>query len=463
MTPSRPLDERFADWVDGRLSAAELRALELELERDPELEAAAIRYRQTVESLRAAVRTGPAPQNFADAVLGALAPEPKGHWPRRWLPFLASASAAAALVLLYFVLQQVPPRGEVQQSARAEPAPERLELGRDERAHEGDRSGAAAENSKQREGEESRPAAPASREPGEKGGYVAVGPGAKPELQAGSDQRAAEGRKTEGKETEGKDQDSVRKIAALAEAPLREEEASRELAKLARPGAPGSGGGGGGKAAARDDKVAPPAAPRAGLPADAKPAERQALDEALALLLRPEPGRTAGVKTLDQAAVVSELGELVLVVQEAAAPEAAAGAQTRARTKSAPAPLAAEERAASRRAGIASQPGADAYAWVASLGFAANRLPVDLQELTGAPWVSFDRNARIDAPQLPPGRLFMVQGDRDQIRGFVGALSARVAQQGGTLTPRRLPLPVPAPMQQTKRPEALTFYLLLPQ
>ena len=49
---TRDLDERFADWVDGRLSPEETRLLEVELAADANLRRAAEDYRSTVALLQ---------------------------------------------------------------------------------------------------------------------------------------------------------------------------------------------------------------------------------------------------------------------------------------------------------------------------------------------------------------------------------------------------------------------------
>ena len=112
MTAHRELDERFADWVDGRLSPIEVERLESEMRADPDLARMAAQYRATVDILRSAAPAGPVPRNFIDALMTALpdARDPTGH--RRWFPFLASGLAAAAMFGLYFLLSHVPQRSD---------------------------------------------------------------------------------------------------------------------------------------------------------------------------------------------------------------------------------------------------------------------------------------------------------------------------------------------------------------
>lgn len=108
---TRRLDERFADWVDGRLGAAERAALEAEMARDPELRRAADEYRQGVQLVRSALAPEDMAESIADAVMARVqdrTPRP----PRAWRPYLASLVAAAALVLVFVVLRSIPPAGE---------------------------------------------------------------------------------------------------------------------------------------------------------------------------------------------------------------------------------------------------------------------------------------------------------------------------------------------------------------
>src|SRR5690606_19909409 len=109
--PRRELDERFADWVDGRLRPAERAALEAEMARDPELQRAAEEYRRSVQLLRSALAPGEYGPSIADAVLARVGPAPAAP-PRAWRPYLASAMAAAALVLVFIVIRSIPPAPE---------------------------------------------------------------------------------------------------------------------------------------------------------------------------------------------------------------------------------------------------------------------------------------------------------------------------------------------------------------
>jgi hypothetical protein len=107
------LDERFADWVDGRLRPAERDALEAELARDPALQREAENYRRTVQLLRGALAPEEMGASVADSVMteiGEVARRPLDRRPpRNWRPFLASLVAAAALILVFAVLHLIPP------------------------------------------------------------------------------------------------------------------------------------------------------------------------------------------------------------------------------------------------------------------------------------------------------------------------------------------------------------------
>ena len=107
-SPYGRLDERFADWVDGRLKPSERAALEAEMARDPELHRAADEYRRSVQLVRSALAPGDMGGSLADAVIAQLMPK-ASRPPRAWRPYLASAVAAAALVLVFVVVRTIPP------------------------------------------------------------------------------------------------------------------------------------------------------------------------------------------------------------------------------------------------------------------------------------------------------------------------------------------------------------------
>ncbi len=102
--PHDALDERFADWVDGRLDAQALAELEQEMAQDPELQKAAESYRATVQALQQHLGGEEQPPvDIAQAVGQRLAePQPTRL---RLLPVLASVAVAAAMLLMFLVLQ----------------------------------------------------------------------------------------------------------------------------------------------------------------------------------------------------------------------------------------------------------------------------------------------------------------------------------------------------------------------
>jgi hypothetical protein len=94
------LDERFADWVDGRLSPEELAQLEDELSRDRDLRAAADEYRKLVgvlqSELPAHAELDPPDDLVAQVMKEITPPTPR----RSWIPILGSTMAAAAMFAL---------------------------------------------------------------------------------------------------------------------------------------------------------------------------------------------------------------------------------------------------------------------------------------------------------------------------------------------------------------------------
>jgi len=100
---SDDLDERFADWVDGRLSAEEVAELEEEMAADDELRRRAMAYRDTVATVRSHLHGEDPPADLISSVMAELPGRPG----RRIIPFLASLTAAAAMVILYVVLADV--------------------------------------------------------------------------------------------------------------------------------------------------------------------------------------------------------------------------------------------------------------------------------------------------------------------------------------------------------------------
>ena len=107
----RDVDERLADWVDGRMTERERARFEGELRVNPKLRADLAEYERTVAVMRAALRAPTQPVSVADRVLARLAaPAPAASTPvrrpRQWRGFaplgwsLASAAALMALAVL---------------------------------------------------------------------------------------------------------------------------------------------------------------------------------------------------------------------------------------------------------------------------------------------------------------------------------------------------------------------------
>lgn len=99
MKPRQDQDERFADWVDGRLPAAERERLEREVESDPDLRQRLEDYRATVDWLRSDPGDERAPAGLVDAVMARVDAEGAAS-ERRWLPVLSSMAAAAAITAI---------------------------------------------------------------------------------------------------------------------------------------------------------------------------------------------------------------------------------------------------------------------------------------------------------------------------------------------------------------------------
>ena len=101
------LDERFADWVDGRLSPEAREQLEAELAADPELRAAAESYRDTVSILQQELPSDvdlEPPLDLSSDVMDRIAGDRPRNW---WMPLLGSAAAAAAMIAIFVFLTDV--------------------------------------------------------------------------------------------------------------------------------------------------------------------------------------------------------------------------------------------------------------------------------------------------------------------------------------------------------------------
>jgi hypothetical protein len=107
-TPRREIDERLADWVDGRMSERERERFLAELRVNPQLQRDLEQYERTVGTVRAALRAPIAPSPIADRVFAALARgrEAPVHehprWTRRHVGW-SLASAAALLACAWWI------------------------------------------------------------------------------------------------------------------------------------------------------------------------------------------------------------------------------------------------------------------------------------------------------------------------------------------------------------------------
>jgi hypothetical protein len=135
MSTRRPIDdERIADWVDGRLGERACERFEAELRVNPALRAAAESYRAFVQELRAELGSpadglGDAGPALTDRILDALGPG-AARRPWRPSPLLASLAAAAALVVGFLVIRNLPQAPERLDTA-AEKSDRASELGDD--------------------------------------------------------------------------------------------------------------------------------------------------------------------------------------------------------------------------------------------------------------------------------------------------------------------------------------------
>ncbi len=109
--PEGPLDERLADWVDGRMNPDERAAFEAWLAEDAARMGEAEAYRSAVAAVRGVLRQGPhAPRDFADRVVDAAcagAAETRAAPGARRFAWMASAAAAALLTITFVLVQRL--------------------------------------------------------------------------------------------------------------------------------------------------------------------------------------------------------------------------------------------------------------------------------------------------------------------------------------------------------------------
>ena len=116
MTHDRDVDERLADWVDGRMTERERARFEGELRVNAKLRADLAEYERTVDVLRRALQVPTQPTAVADRVLARIAAGQAAaplvrHSRRGFGPFGWSLFCAAALMLLAVMVDSwsVPP------------------------------------------------------------------------------------------------------------------------------------------------------------------------------------------------------------------------------------------------------------------------------------------------------------------------------------------------------------------
>lgn len=133
------VDERFSDWVDGRMTARDRERFEAEMRVNPGLRERAERFRRTVEDVQQALRSplaGAAPPGLADRVMAALSrgsPAP----PATLSPWrgasaralLLSGVLAASVVGMVTLLSEWRPREPATADSAAAPAASREQAG----------------------------------------------------------------------------------------------------------------------------------------------------------------------------------------------------------------------------------------------------------------------------------------------------------------------------------------------
>lgn len=102
--PGRQIDERLADWVDGRMSERDHERFVAELRVNPKLRQDLEQYERTVATIRSALQAPTRPVQIADRVLDAIragdaaAPRPIARLPRTPRSLVWSLVGAAALL-----------------------------------------------------------------------------------------------------------------------------------------------------------------------------------------------------------------------------------------------------------------------------------------------------------------------------------------------------------------------------
>ncbi|MBK8100856.1 MAG: hypothetical protein IPK26_27530 [Planctomycetes bacterium] len=125
--PFRDVDERLADWVDGRLSSRDRERFEAEMRVSPRLREEAEAYRRSVQAVQAALRASGPRVDLADRVLAKLRERPapavvvRSRAPWRPLPIMASLAAAAAIVISIVAIDAWSPGAPLSKDVAAQP------------------------------------------------------------------------------------------------------------------------------------------------------------------------------------------------------------------------------------------------------------------------------------------------------------------------------------------------------
>lgn len=124
MRDEREIDDRLADWVDGRMSEREHDRFVAELRVNPQLQRDLAEYERTVATVRAALQAPTVRVDLADRVMERIAhggaAEPAPTVRQRPYALVFSCLMAAALLALAFLLDAVPSAGRGEPSSRRE-------------------------------------------------------------------------------------------------------------------------------------------------------------------------------------------------------------------------------------------------------------------------------------------------------------------------------------------------------
>ena len=155
--PEREVDERLADWVDGRLSERDRERFAAELRVSPQLRKDLEEYEKTVAAVRAALQAPTRPVQIADRVMAAIAAgNTRTRVGPRWRSqsFLWSLASAAALLVLALLVNTWSPAPKTDTTASldaAKPEGEKRHADDDERKPRGEAGGVPLDERSDRE------------------------------------------------------------------------------------------------------------------------------------------------------------------------------------------------------------------------------------------------------------------------------------------------------------------------